>query len=188
MHPDRRRRGRKNRRLARNVSTITIAFKAIGQTGLITAAGLLGFGKAIAAAANMQAAELAFDMLRLSYPRHHLSLERHDMTTVTITTATTAPAELVDALLAFGRDLDSQGIHVDLALTRTCIACGCTDDHACFPTCSWTTDTDDLCTACDTPAGRALLTQHNTTRHPQAIHPDDITALAGALSTTKDGQ
>lgn len=175
MRSDRQRRG---------ADLAVIGLKSIGQAAAIAAAGLLGFSKSYATIANLQAAELRLELIARSFPEHPIHLERHDMTTVTITAPTTAPTALVDALIAFARDLDSDGIHVDLSLTRTCIVCGCTDDRACYLGCSWITKTDDLCSTCDDAAGRSLLEQLNADRDSRIHHLPYLIAQADAHTTT----
>ncbi|WP_449408025.1 hypothetical protein [Microbacterium maritypicum] len=91
------------------------------------------------------------------------TLEVLDMTTVHITAPTSTPADVITTLRDFALSLHNDGITTTLDVIRTCIACGCTDDHACFLGCSWINDTDDLCTNCDTPDARA--TAHTATQH-----------------------
>ncbi len=46
-------------------------------------------------------------------------------------------------------DLNQIGELLDLAgdaIARRCRVCGCTDDNACYPTCSWSEP--DLCSLC----------------------------------------
>jgi len=71
-----------------------------------------------------------------------------DPVTVTVSVNATAPQELIDHLTAFARDLDHDGITVDLEIIPTCTRCGCTPDHGCIDGCAWTNDNEDLCTSC----------------------------------------
>lgn len=192
MHPDRRRRGRairKQRRLERrhrlhDLHLVSFAFRAFGQAAAIAAAGLLGYGKAFAALAAIQAAQLRLDMIARSYSPWPVTFERHDMTTVTITAPSTAPWPLHDDLLSFARSLHADGIDVDIQIIRTCAICGCTDDLACLGGCAWANNHDDLCTACDNPTNRATVKQHKTERNTSRTFAN---ALAAAVAAETNG-
>lgn len=175
MHPDRRRRGRairKQRRLSRRRHQ---AFRAIGTAALAAAASMHHLGRAIARAVWLDSAYARLSTLAHAYSPIPVTIERHDMTTISITTPSTAPAALIEHILAFARDLHAEGLDVEVTLTRTCVSCNCTDDRACLGGCAWINDNDDLCTTCDTPNGRTLLQQH------QQEHTNlSTTALAGS--------
>ena len=72
--------------------------------------------------------------------------------TVRIQVPTTAPADAIARVTALGTELGAQGgiDQVLLELVRTCHACGCTDEQACFGGCWWVNDdgTPDLCSSC----------------------------------------
>lgn len=73
--------------------------------------------------------------------------------TVTIQVPTTAPDDVISRVTALGTELGTQGgiDQVLLELVRTCHACGCTDEQACFGGCWWVNDdgTPDLCSSCE---------------------------------------
>lgn len=185
MHPDRRRRGRairKQRRLARRPGYVTAAViqaaLALGTVGAQAFAASLGFGRAFAAMARLEEAHARLDMIAraCSLP---IDFERHTMTTVSITTSSIAPHDLVDHLISFAQELEAEGITASVALIRTCVSCGCTDDDSCISGCSWVSEVDDLCTFCDSPASRELLAQHAAERQKR------IAALALRVTATE---
>lgn len=189
MHPDRRRRGRairKQRRLARRPGTITVrvqlnltrfrsAIAQIGTAAFLTGTAVSALGTGFAAALRMEVAEARFRAIALAYPTP-VTFERVDMTTVAITAPATAPDDLKDHLLSFAASLHDEGITATLSFIRTCIVCGCTDDQACPTGCSWISEVDDLCTACDTPEARRQLDQHAELRSSRTF----MLALAAA--------
>lgn len=197
MHPDRRRRGRairKQRRLARALARSPLAavqaFQKFHRVMAVAAAALTNFANAFAAIARLETAEARLSALGRAWPAHRLTLERHDMTTVTITAPSSAPTALIDHLTAFARDLDGEGITAHVELIRTCIVCGCTDDHACPEICAWVNASDDLCTSCDTPHTRDLAAKHTAELSERA--QDALTGIAaaqanGALVTFQAG-
>lgn len=190
MHPDRRRRRgraiRKQRRLARQPGTATVrvqlnltrfrmAIAQIGTAAFLTGAAVSALGHGFATALRMEVAEARFRAISLAYPTP-VTLERLDMTTVAITAPATAPDDLKHHLRAFAGSLHDEGITATLTFIRTCIICGCTDDTACSTGCSWISEVDDLCTACDTPDARTQLDQHTDLRNNRTF----MLALAGA--------
>ena len=185
MHPDRRRAGRairKQRRLARTPGPLANAIASLKNMGVVSAAAaaaMLGFGRMYTAMIRMEEAHARLDAIVNAYAFHPATIERHDMTTVSITTSSTAPRDLIDHLVSYAQELESEGITVDVALIRTCIACNCTDDEACIGGCSWISEVDDLCTACDTPANRQLLDERATERAAR------IDALIASITDTE---
>lgn len=189
MHPDRRRAGRalrKQRRLAHQPGTITVrvqlnltrfrsAIAQIGTAAFLTGTAVATLGHSFAAALRMEVAEARFRAISLAYPTP-VTLERLDMTTVAITAPATAPDDLKHHLRAFAGSLHDEGITATLSFIRTCIVCGCTDDAACFLGCSWISEVDDLCTACDTPETRTQLDQFTDLRQSRTF----MLALAAA--------
>lgn len=171
MRPERRRAGRAIRKSRREIGTVTThlsvrmpqmadaASAAIATIGQAFATVTLAT-RALAASLRLEATHAQLSLLALAWAPHPIRFERQDMFTVTISTSSTAPKPLVDHLLAFARDLDSEGITANVELIRTCVACGCTDDEACVLGCSWATFDLDLCTVCDSPENRALAAQN----------------------------
>lgn len=195
MHPDRRRAGRairKQRRLARNPGYLATTLQGFVAAGAAVSAAFLGLGQVFATMRRMQEMQERLDMITHAYtysPAPITLTERHDMpgTAVSITTSSTAPRDLLDHLVSFAQELEAEGITVDVALIRTCIACGCTDDEACFGGCSWISEVDDLCTGCDTPEMRKILADHATERLARIdelmlsiTHTEAITRTNGA--------
>lgn len=170
MHPDRRRAGRairKQRRLARTRGPLSKAIESLSGLSVSVAslsAAMLGFGRIVEAMVRIEQMNERIEMIRRAYSYHPATIERHDMTSVSITTSSTAPRALIDHLVSYARELEREGITVDVALIRTCIACNCTDDEACDGGCSWVSEVDDLCSSCDTLANRQLLADHAAER------------------------
>ena len=78
--------------------------------------------------------------------------------TITIQVPSTAPEDLISRVTALGADLGTHRAidQVLLEIVRTCHACGCTDERACFGGCWWINDDDDapdLCSSCSTDDG-----------------------------------
>ena len=72
--------------------------------------------------------------------------------TITIQVPSTAPEDLISRVTALGADLGTHRAidQVLLEIVRTCHACGCTDERACFGGCWWVNDDGqpDLCSSC----------------------------------------
>lgn len=77
--------------------------------------------------------------------------------TITIQVPSTAPEDLISRVTALGADLGAHRAidQVLLEIVRTCHACGCTDERACFGGCWWINDVGapDLCSSCSTDDG-----------------------------------
>lgn len=68
--------------------------------------------------------------------------DRTASVTITIQVPSTAPEDLISRVTALGADLGAHRAidQVLLEIVRTCHACGCTDERACFGGCWWVND------------------------------------------------
>lgn len=191
MHPDRRRHGRairKQRRDARRIGTLNVflaadltAFNRVIEAATVT---MQQFSQSVDAVMRAFALEARFWAVTAPYFPSSATFERLDMSTVSITAPASAPDDLKDHLRSFAAELNEEGITATLEFVRTCIACGCTDEKACFLGCWWATPAANLCSSCDTPENRARVDEIDAQRERRNL----LRAPDAETATTKGGE